>query len=84
MNPYPGSFQGMMGGAPYGGPYQRGTYNNQFYSKQKVYEKIAIMILDNNYYDQMFIRKAQDDENDDYQRGGNINLFYWMGYLCLY
>jgi len=55
MNPYPGSFQGMMGGAPYGGPYQRGTYNNQFYN--------------NNYYDQMFIRKAQDDENDDYQRG---------------
>lgn len=55
MNSYPGPFMGMMGRGPYGG-YQRGAYNNQFYN--------------NNYYDQMFIRKAQDDENEaEPQRG---------------
>lgn len=55
MNSYSSPYMGMMGGAPYGG-YPRGAYNNQFYN--------------NNYYDQMFIRKAQDDENEaDNQRG---------------
>jgi hypothetical protein len=54
MNSYPNQYMGMMGG-PFGG-YQRGNYNNQFYN--------------NNYYDQMFIRKAQDDENEvEPQRG---------------
>lgn len=46
--------QYMMGGAPYGS-YRGGNPNNNYYQQ--------------NYYDQMFIRKAQDDVNDnDYQR----------------
>jgi len=55
MNPYANSYMGMMGGAPYGS--YRGSYKNQYYNN-------------NTYYDQMFIRKAQDEANEvEPQRG---------------
>jgi len=49
MNPYAGSYMGMMGGMPYNS-YRTANFHPRFYN--------------NNYQDQMFIRKAQADTND--------------------
>lgn len=62
----------MMGQTPYGGPSFRGAanYNNQFYS---IHISLNCVnnppLIDNNYYNQMFIRKAQDEANEEPQRG---------------